>query len=200
MSFSKKISIILHPIFMPLITIYLSLKIIPSIRFGIINYLDVFYIIIFLSTIAIPLISILFLLKIKLVSSLEIKNHKNRSLPLLITAVSMAFGYYLLNDILFFFPLLRNEILGAIFIIIVASIITKYWKISLHMLGVGGVVGVLFSLNFLFGNLSNLLIVFVLISGTLGYARLKEKAHNTAQIYIGFIIGFLIECSCVLFL
>ena len=84
--------------------------------------------------------------------------------------------------------------------VIVASIVSRYWKISLHMLGIGGVVGVLFSLNIWFGNLSNLLIIFILTSGLLGYARLKEKAHNATQVYLGFLIGFLIEFFCVLLL
>ena len=199
MSFSKIISTILHPIFMPIIAIYLSLELVAGAGL-VINALGVFYIIVFLSTIAIPLTSVLFLKKINLVSSLEMRGHKERSLPLLITAISMTFGYYWLVDILIFFPLLRNEILGAIFLIIVASIVSRYWKISLHMLGIGGVVGVLFSLNIWFGNLSNLLIVFILTSGLLGYARLKEKAHNATQVYLGFLIGFLIEFFCVLFL
>ena len=184
---------------MPLIAIYLSLEIVAEAGL-VINALGVFYIIVFLSTIAIPLASVLFLKKINLVSSLEMKGHKERSLPLLITAISMTFGYYWLIDILIFFPLLRNEILGAIFLIIVASIVSRYWKISLHMLGIGGVVGVLFSLNIWFGNLSNLLIIFILTSGLLGYARLKEKAHNATQVYLGFLIGFFIEFFCVLLL
>ena len=199
MSFSKIISTILHPVFMPLIAIYLSLELVAEAGL-VTNTVGVFYIIVFLSTVAIPLTSVLFLKKIKHISSLEMRDHKERSLPLLITAFSMTIGYYWLNDILIFFPLLRNEILGAIFLIIFASIVSRYWKISLHMLGVGGVVGVLFSLNILFGNLSNLLIIFILTSGLLGYARLKEKAHSSTQVYLGFLIGFLIEFFCVLLL
>tara|TARA_B100000214_G_scaffold301796_1_gene232312 strand:- start:544 stop:1143 length:600 start_codon:yes stop_codon:yes gene_type:complete len=199
MSFSKIISTILHPVFMPLIAIYLSLELVAEAGL-VTNTVGVFYIIVFLSTVAIPLTSVLFLKKIKHISSLEMRDHKERSLPLLITAFSMTIGYYWLNDILIFFPLLRNEILGAIFLIIFASIVSRYWKISLHMLGVGGVIGVLFSLNILFGNLSNLLIIFILTSGLLGYARLKEKAHSSTQVYLGFLIGFLIEFFCVLLL
>ena len=185
---------------MPLITIFLSLKTVPNIGLAI-NSTEVFYLIIILSTIILPLCSILLLKNLELVSSLEMTNRKERPLPLLITAISIIFGYYFINDVLIFFPLLlRNEILGAIFLIVAASFISRYWKISLHMLGIGGVVGVLLSLNFLFGNLSNLLIIFVLASGVLGYARLKEKAHSKTQIYTGFIIGVFVEVFCVLFL
>ena len=67
------------------------------------------------------------------------------------------------------------------------------------MLGVGGGFGVLFSLNFLFGGLSSLIIIALFICGILGVARNLEKAHNHTQIYAGFILGFLIECGSVLF-
>ena len=67
------------------------------------------------------------------------------------------------------------------------------------MLGIGGIVGVLFSLNILFGGLLQLIILSVLFAGVLGVARLNEKAHNHAQIYTGFLVGFLIEAASILF-
>jgi hypothetical protein len=199
MQLSKIISIILHPIFMPVIALYLSLKFIPSIGFAITNYLNFIYLVLLFSTIILPLMSLFFLIKKKLVSSLEMSDYKERSLPLLITAIWMIYGYYKLRDILLLSPILKSEIMGAIIIIFIASIISKYWKISLHLLGLGGVVGVLFSLNILFGGLLQIIILFVLFSGILGIARIHEKAHNHSQIYVGFLLGFLVEAGSILF-
>ena len=67
------------------------------------------------------------------------------------------------------------------------------------MLGIGGVVGILFSLNILFGGLLQLIILSVLLAGFLGVARINEKAHTHAQIYTGFLVGFLIEAAGILF-
>ena len=67
------------------------------------------------------------------------------------------------------------------------------------MLGIGGVVGVLFSLNILFGGLPKIIIIFVLLAGVLGAARINENAHNHAQIYTGFLVGFFIEAAGILF-
>ena len=198
MRLSKFISVILHPIFMPIIALYLSLKLIPSIGFAITNYLNFIYLILLLSTIILPLMSILFLIKNKLVSSLEMSDHKERSVPLFITAIWMSYGYYKIGGVLILSPILKAELLGAIIIILIASAISKYWKISLHMLAIGGVVGVLFSLNILFGNLLEIIILSVVFAGILGFARLNEKAHNHAQIYTGFLVGFLIEVGGIL--
>ena len=198
MRLSKFISVILHPIFMPIIAIYLSLKLIPSIGFSITNYLNFIYLILILSTIILPLMSILFLIKNKLVSNLEMSNHKERSIPLFITAIWMSYGYYKIEETLILSPILKAEILGSIIIIFIASAISKYWKISLHMLAIGGVVGVFLSLNILFGNLLEIISLSVVFSGILGFARLNEKAHNHAQIYTGFLVGFLIEVGGIL--
>ena len=178
----------------------MSLKILPSIGFAITNYLTYIYLILFLSTIILPLLSLFFLIKNKKVSSLEINNYKERSLPLFITALWMGYGYYKIGSLLTFAPILKAELIGGITIIIVATIISKYWKISLHMLAIGGVVGVYFSLNMLIGNLQNIIIVAVIIAGIVGSARIYEKAHNHCQVYVGFIAGFLIEISAILLL
>ena len=199
MRLSKITSIILHPVFMPISALYLSLKLIPNINFSIKPYLGFIYLIFFLSTIALPLMSTYFLIKKKLVSSLEMSHKKERFLPLLITFSWMGYGYYKLSDILLLAPILRSELLGAIIIIFIASVISCFWKISLHMLGIGGVVGVLFSLNLLFGGILQIVIVSILFAGVLGVARINEKAHNEAQVYTGFLIGFFIEFGSILF-
>jgi len=199
MQLSKFISVILHPIFMPIISLYLSLKLTPSIGFALTNYLNFIYLVLLFSTIILPLISILFLIKNKTVSSLEMSCYKERSVPLLITALWVWLGYYALEKILVFSPILRSELIGVIIIILLAAIISKYWKISLHMLAIGGVTGVLFSLNVLFGGLLYITSLFVLFAGVLGVARLNEKAHNHTQVYTGFLLGFLIETGSLLF-
>jgi len=198
MRLSKLISILLHPIFMPIVVVYLSLNLVPNIGFAINNYLNFVFIILFLSTILLPLTSIFFLLKNGVISSFEINNHKERSLPIFITIIWMVYGYYKISSILLFAPILKSEFLGAIIILSLASIISRFWKISLHMLGVGGLVGVLFGLNFLFGGLFQWIIIAIVFSGIVATARLIEGAHTQGQVYAGFFIGLIIEFGCVL--
>ena len=198
MKLTQLISILLHPMFMPILALHLTLLVLPSIAFTLSQNLLLIYGILIFSTMVLPLISIFWLMQKGKVSSLEMSNHKERSLPLFKTVIWMSFGYYLLQNLLFYTPILKAELLGAILIILLAAIISKFWKISLHLLGIGGVVGVFIALQIMHGDFLYLLLLFILLSGLLGVARIKQKAHNYAQVYAGFLVGLSVELITLL--
>jgi hypothetical protein len=195
---SNIISVVLHPIFIPLFAFYLSVKLVPSIGFLITNYLNYIYGVLVISSIILPLISLFVLIKCGRVQSIEMKNHYERPAPLFRTAFLIGLGYCLIENILIFSPILKSELLGAIIIMILAAIISKYWKISLHMLGIGGLFGIMISLNFLFGGMQQIMVLTLLIAGALGVSRINEKAHSYNQIYTGFIVGSSVEIIAIL--
>ena len=133
MKLTQLISILLHPIFMPLLALHLTLLVLPSLAFTLSHNLFLIYGILIFSTMVLPLISIFWLMQKEKVSSLEMSSHKERSLPLFKTVIWMSFGYYLLQNLLFYTPILKAELLGAIIIVLLAAIISKFWKISLHI-------------------------------------------------------------------
>jgi membrane-associated phospholipid phosphatase len=62
------------------------------------------------------------------------------------------------------------------------------------MIGIGGITGVLIIIC-LYMQLPILIIVsfsFV-IAGLVGFSRLKLSAHNSSQIYVGFLVGISIQ-------
>ena len=198
MKLTQLISILLHPMFMPILALHLTLLVLPSLAFTLSQNLLLIYGVLIFSTMVLPLISIFWLMQKGKVSSLEMSNHKERSLPLFKTVIWMSFGYYLLQNLLFYTPILKAELLGAILIILLAAIISKFWKISLHLLGIGGVVGVFIALQIIHGDFLYLLLLFILLSGLLGVARIKQKAHNYAQVYAGFLVGLSVELITLL--
>ena len=198
MRLTKVISVILHPIFMPLFSFYLSIKLIPSIGFAITDYLNYIYGVLVISSIILPLISLYILVKRGRVESIYMTNHYERATPLYRTAFLIGLGYYLIEHILIFSPILKSELLGAIAIMILAALISKYWKISLHMLGIGGLFGILIGLHIFFGGMEEVMVSTLLIAGVLGISRIKEKAHNYNQIYVGFIVGASVETIAIL--
>ena len=198
MKLTQLISIILHPMFMPLLALHLTLLVLPSLAFTLSQNLLLIYGILVFSTMILPLVSIFWLMRKGKVSSLEMSNHKERSLPLFKAVIWMSFGYYLLQNLLFYTPILKAELLGAIIIILIAAIVSKFWKISLHLLGIGGVVGVFIALQIIHGDFLYLLLLFILLSGLLGVARIKQKAHNYAQVYAGFLVGLSVELITLL--
>ena len=198
MAISRLISIILHPIFIPIISFYLSIKLVPNLDFTIANYQNYILLILVICTIMFPVLCMLFLIKFDVISSLEMKEKHERPIPLLLTGGFLMLSLKLTEKLLVFTPVLKKELVGAIIIILLASIISKFWKISLHMLGVGGLIGVLVSLQYLYGGLSSMIIYFMLIAGITAMARIYLKAHYHSQIYVGFIVGFIIECVIIL--
>jgi len=198
MKLTQLISIILHPIFIPSLALHLTLLVLPSLSLTLTQNMLLIYGILILSTIVLPLMSVFWLIQKGKVSSLEMSNHKERTLPLFKTVIWMSFGYYLLQNLLFYTPILKAELLGAIIIILLAAIISKFWKISLHLLGIGGIVGVFIALQIIHGNFLYLLLLFILLSGLLGVARIKQKAHNYAQVYAGFLVGLSVELITLL--
>ena len=198
MKLTQLISILLHPMFMPILALHLTLLVLPSLALTLSQNLLLIYGILIFSTMVLPLISIFWLMQKGKVSSLEMSNHKERSLPLFKTVIWMSFGYYLLQNLLFYTPILKAELLGAILIILLAAIISKFWKISLHLLGIGGMVGVFIALQIMHGDFIYLLLLFILLSGLLGVARVKQKAHNYAQVYAGFLVGLSVELITLL--
>ena len=88
--------------------------------------------------------------------------------------------------------------IGAITVILIAYFITLRWKISVHMIGIGGVIGAMIGLShrFQFDHFYLIMALFF-VAGMIGYARMKTKSHNYRQVYAGFIIGVVVEYVAV---
>ena len=81
--------------------------------------------------------------------------------------------------------------LGSALLIALSLIVSFYWKISMHMIGVGGMLGALIGVSLAaYVDTALYVILTALICGMVGFARLKLKAHTPAQVYAGFFAGF----------
>ena len=105
-----------------------------------------------------------------------------------------------LKEVLNYTPIIKSIYLGAIYVLILSLYITKFWKISLHMLAIGGLTGVLLTLELLYGQSLNFLLLFIFISGCLGFSRYSLNAHTLKQIYGGYLLGNIIMCLSMLYL
>ena len=125
---------------------------------------------------------------------------KERNLPLFYTILMMIIGFSFFKKIAFLSIHLCSIYLSGVIVLIIAFFITKKWKISLHMLGVGAALGSLINMNIVFGNLFNWILGLIIISGLLAYSRLELKAHNKKQIYAGFGLGCVLQSILTLYL
>ena len=188
MFLAKLLSRLLHPIFIPTITLsIISIKFVNIIILS--NQLDIIIIGVMIFTLLFPLLSILYLLYTDRIKSLLIEDRKERILPITITIVWMLIGYYFLANILDYAPIIKTIYLGMIATLFTTLLITKYWKISLHMAAIGGCFGVFLAIQSIYGGVINYVILILMLSGLLGYSRAILKAHNMRQIYSGFCLG-----------
>lgn len=80
-------------------------------------------------------------------------------------------------------------------------VINLKWKVSIHMLGMGGIVGTIIGLILRYQvDAIQLVMALVILSGVVGYSRLRLDAHTPLQVYVGFVLGTLILTGSVVLL
>jgi len=103
--------------------------------------------------------------------------------------------FYLLLDINIWNSIKLFIVGGGIAILITAFLNLKF-KISAHMLGVGGLLGVLMSVAYLIQfNMTPFYIAVIILAGFIGFARLKLDEHKPYQLYVGFALGLIVQLS-----
>jgi len=189
---AKIISILFQPLLIPTYTLLVLFNLNSYIAYMIPGEARQFLIwIVVLSTFVFPLIFILILYKNRLIKSVNMDAKEERILPLIITGIFYFLAYYIVRqthlDLIF-----QLLFLGSAILIILSLIISIRWKISMHMIGVGGFVGALIGINQrIHADVTFYVILGVLVCGLVGFARLKLKAHTQSQVYAGLIVGFL---------
>ena len=143
---------------------------------------------VFAFTFLLPVLNLLIMYKLNYVSSLMIENRKERTFPLIMTALCYFGLFYMIYDFNIW-PAIKLFILGGGLCILFAAIINLWWQISAHMIGVGGLIGVLLAICY-FMQMPILMSICgcLVIAGWIGFSRLKLKAHTPTQVYVGFVL------------
>ena len=140
-----------------------------------------------LTTICFPLFSIGLLKHLKIIPTSQ--THRKRRLPILVATAGYTICYILLSGYLVI-GLLPQLLTGAFAVIITCFAVNFFWKISLHMTAIGAAVGLLLCVTMKeYGNMTALCLVFTVLAGGLGTARLYLGKHNIGQVAAGFCIG-----------
>ncbi|MDA3891287.1 MAG: hypothetical protein PF517_06430 [Salinivirgaceae bacterium] len=192
----KLLSFVLHPVFIPLIGVLLifsmsHLALLPFESKKAIVYL------VAIVTVFFPLAIIPILYYQKIITGVQMSTRRERLVPMFITSLFYLFGYYILNR--YSAPFILQQYMLAVFIsVLVASVINIGWKISLHMIGIGGLIGLLSSLEHLYGlHVNWVLMMAILVAGIIGTVRLYLKEHDAQQIYGGFMIGYALNFGVI---
>lgn len=187
---ARLISIILHPLFMSVYSIFF-LFIYTDFRFIFTGQFFRFLIPVTLFTCIIPAIGIASLKQMKVISDYSLVEKRERIVPLLIYFFCNIFQIWMFSNSGMYSWFIALLTIPAI-ISLVSCIISYFWKISLHMLGIGGLIGGILSICYYVKGINPypLFIVLFILAGCLGVSRLILNKNTPAQVYIGFIVGF----------
>ena len=120
------------------------------------------------------------------------KQHINRErsmVPYVISILCYFLGFYLLT--------LMNtpDFISVIFVVaiiiqVLCAAVNRWWKISIHSAGIGGVTGMVVAFSVILSfDPTWWLCMLLLIAGLVGTARMVLRQHSLAQIVCGYLIG-----------
>jgi hypothetical protein len=188
MKLSKILSTFFHPVFMPLfgLVVIFNSGIYES---GLpVGYIKFLYIIVFLCNV---LSIIPVLIYIKQIQNLEINERSERIIPLFFASMCFYIGYYIVS-VHSQSILVNLFMLSTTAVVVVVLLVSLFWKISIHMAGIGGITGLIIILSYVFrADILILLCVVILISGILASARLASGSHSLLQVIAGYLLGLL---------
>jgi membrane-associated phospholipid phosphatase len=123
---------------------------------------------------------------------LELTDRKERLVPYLILIASVISSGIFLHRMMMPSWVLLN--VGAIvFALCICIIINTRWKISAHLLGIGGLMGALMGVSkLMMFNPYGLFAAGFISAGLLGWSRIYLGRHTPMQVYAGFSLGFVI--------
>lgn len=149
--------------------------------------------IVFFFSFLFPVINIFVLYRLKRIPSITLSAQSDRTFPYIMTSVFYFGLAYLLMDVNVW-PSIKVFVFGAGLAIMLTALINLKTKISAHMVGVGGLLGVIISASYLIHfDMTVYYIIIVFLAGIIGSARLILQEHKPAQIYMGFFLGFGIQ-------
>lgn len=146
-----------------------------------------------------PAVGIWMMYKRKMIGDLDVSEARQRNTPF-----SLVLFYYVCTYVVFRIKsdlvseALLSMMLAVPLGILVAMIVNRWTKISVHCLGVGGAAGALIGL----GIAHNVVLILpislmVLVGGLVAFARIELNAHTPAQAYLGFSVGLVINAVFV---
>lgn len=193
------LSLVLHPVWMPTLVLILAFAIDPHLTFTFSPQGQWILVgMVFVMTALFPASSIMMLWRSGLVEQLSMPRRSERVVPFLLTLVYFCMAYYLLRRT----PSSTATLAlfsGIIMTMAAVVVLTLRWKVSIHMAGIGGLIGMLLGLMVIHGAQAWFLPLVFVVAGALGTARLLVSDHTPAQIYVGTAIGLVSVFTCLVF-
>lgn len=186
----QAVSNLLHPLFMltygtAMLLTFTVLRVLPSgIKLFLVGEA-------FLYTCLIPTLCIAVLYRLRLVSHWALRNRGDRGLPLALNAVAYGACAYALTHHGFLPSWALSIYYGGVFMAVAGWIISLWWKVSAHAMGIASLTTASFGLACLFPTYMPMWLpmLLLLLTGLLCSIRLYLGRHTLMQVSVGTMIG-----------
>lgn len=131
--------------------------------------------------------------------NLHLQNRRDRRWVFVFTSI-----IYVMATVLFEVkaqnPFITLVLTSITLSLLLLTLITFFWKISAHSVGMSGILGMLVGFNYQLGDgvLFYPILISIVLVGLVMTARLYLDAHNIAQVVAGFLLGFMVNFMTVL--
>lgn len=196
---ARVISYLFHPLFIPLYVIYFvvyELRAFPDRDdWGRKLVMAQF----FVSYTLLPLITVLLMKALGFIQSIHLHTQRDRILPFVVCEIFYFWGWYVSRN-LHYPKLVTLFALGVFLACSLGLMLNIVMKVSLHAIAMGTLCAfTLFAGMMVSVHLGLFIALAFLIAGLTLTARLIDSNHTTAEVYMGFVCGFLTLALAYLF-
>jgi hypothetical protein len=189
--FAKFISFLFHPVFMPLVGLIIIFNSGVYFMDVPVEYKRFVYLVVILCHILLPLSILPVLIYLKHLRNYSLDIRRERLIPLFFTTICFYIGYYFVSKLA---PvrLINLFLFSSTVVIFILLFVSLFWKISIHMTGIGGLTGMILVLSFTYGIDSTIVLSFsIFVAGLIATSRLALQSHSILQLTAGYLTGLL---------
>ncbi len=201
-SIAQIISVVFHPVFMPLLLSLAIFAMIPNAFAGIKEkQLVLLFVSIGVSTLFFPLFTIGLMKPLGFISSFQMPTHRERTIPLMAVMIFYFWISHVFNNLPAIPLALKVLLLGNFWGIILVFLANIFTRISMHTAAAGGMVGILLVLLII--SPANIVMPFfgaLVVAGIIGSARLALGAHQRGDVWLGYIIGIICQVGAYIYM
>ena len=207
------ISYICHPVFFPIVMAYALYKLSPADFMGVSpKQLGYWFLSITITAVFFPIFSILIMKPLGFINSYHMPTAKERTIPLMTIMIFYFWVSHVFNSMGIATVLTPNPgpvpplfykvlLLGNFWGIIALFMVNIFTKISMHTAAAGGMIGIIIVMMIISpANMTVPLLVSIVIAGIVGTARMILGAHQRGDIWLGYIIGIVVQLCAYIYM
>ena len=189
-SLAKIFSVVFHPLLMLVYGMAIIFSAPTLFGYLPVQIKKLLFLIVLVNNVFLPISLLPFFMHRGIISSWTVNERKERTIPLILTTLLYGVTSYIIFR--YQIPLfLKSYIFSAFFLSLIVTVINLWWKISLHSVGAGALLGIVLILSLrTHTSLVEYLILAIITGGLVLSSRLKLNYHNPQQVWLGFLTGF----------